>query len=88
MVDRVSLKGFIQLDQIEDLLSDLNSRLRFLETNLSTYQTDKENDEISLKVLNIYIRLVAHSLTRSFSQEFNLFVARNIVGSTGQASIG
>lgn len=84
----MSLKGFIQLDQIEDLLSDLNSRLRFLETNLSTYQTDKENDEISLKVLNIYIRLVAHSLTRSFSQEFNLFVARNIVGSTGQASIG
>lgn len=84
----MSLKGFIQLDQIEDLLSDLNSRLRFLETNLSTYQTDKENDEISLKVPNIYIRLVAHSLTRSFSQEFNLFVARNIVGSTGQASIG
>ena len=50
MVDRVSLKGFIQLDQIEDLLSDLNSRLRFLENNLSNYQADKENDEKSMKV--------------------------------------
>ncbi len=66
MTDRVSLKGFIQLDQIENVLNDLHSRLRHLESNWSSYQSAKENDEKSLKV----VTFVLHTHPLAYYSQF------------------